>query len=308
MKMTTMPPLDLLPTFETVARLGSFTLAANALCITQSAISRQIRQLEDRLGKALFVRHHRSIELTQEGKLLFDFLSRHLRELETCISMIASIEPKRPVTIAASVSFSYFWLMPRLHLYIESNPDIELKIVASDNMADLFSSDVDISIVLDTGDWTGSEADLLFAERVYPVCNAEYLARHGDLKDIGDLPGQILLHLEGGGNIWRGMDWNIWLNALGVAFRPGPGGIRMNSYPMLLAAAETGRGVALGWDYITDELVAAGRLLKPVAESLSTGRGYYVSSPRKSLAQPGVAALRQWIITEARSRQPDAVT
>ena len=299
MKKPRLPPLSLLSTFEVVARRRSFTHAANELCLTQSAVSRQIKALEGELGLPLFRRLHRAIELTPEGRRLFESVTRGLGEIAGGIEGLRSAAGNAQITVAASVAFSYFWLMPRLERFSAGHPDIDLRILATDQQLDLRQKDVDVAILYGNGQWNGVRAHLLFGERIYPVCGAAYLRDHPDLRVPCDLLGQTLLHLEGGGDIWGGVDWRVWLMSQGVTGQPVRRGVRMNSYPMILQAAEANRGVALGWSYITDAMLADGRLVCPVEKSLETRAGYYIGSLEQAVDIPAVASFLQWVMGEA---------
>ena len=299
MKANSLPSLSLFQTFEVVARRSSFTLAANELCLTQSAVSRQIRALEDQLGLPLFQRLHRAIELTTDGQQLFESVSRALEEIRESVGKLRAAAENPQITVAASVAFSYYWLMPRIEGFTVQHPDIDLRLLATDQMVNLRKEDVDVAILYGNGNWEGTRTHLLFGEKVYPVCSPSYLRDHPELRSASDALDQTLLHLDGGGNIWGGVDWRVWLMAHGVTGQPVRRGVRLNSYPMILQAAEAGRGVALGWSYITDAMLTDGRLVCPIANSLETREGYYVSALEKTAEAPTVASFLQWIMSEA---------
>ncbi len=170
-----LPSLSLLQTFELAARRLSFTEAAEELCITQSAVSRQIRSLEEQLGVPLFKRLHRALELTPEGKTLFETVTRNLDDLEVSIREIQVVKSFPQLTVGTSVSFAYFWLMPRLAKFSEAHPEIDLRILASDQALDLAKGTADIGVLYGNGQWPGFKSDLLFGEEVYPVCGPAYL-------------------------------------------------------------------------------------------------------------------------------------
>ncbi|WP_343079753.1 LysR substrate-binding domain-containing protein [Ostreiculturibacter nitratireducens] len=298
MRKFNMPSLSLFHTFEVAARRRSFTLAADELCITQSAVSRQIKALEDQLGVLLFRRLHRAIEPTAEGRRLFESVTRGLQEIETCVAGLQAAAENPQITVSASVAFSYFWLMPRLERFSARHPEIDLRVLATDQKVDLRQEGVDVAILYGAGRWEGVEAHLLFGERVYPVCSPAYLRNHPELREPSDMLDQTLLHLDGGGNIWGGVDWRVWLVTQGVTGQPVRRGVRLNSYPMIVQAAEAGRGVALGWSYITDPMLAEGRLVCPVDRSLETRDGYYVGALEGSTSVPAIAHFLQWIRDE----------
>lgn len=298
MRKYAIPALSLLHTFEAVARRQSFTAAADELCITQSAVSRQIKVLESDLSRKLFIRKHRSIELSPDGQLLFQAITRGLDEIAGCINALRAASEAPQITVAASVAFAYFWLMPRLERFSARHPDIDLRVLAADQMFDLRQSDVDVAVLYGDGNWKGVTAHKLFGERVYPICSAAYLEHHPELRRATDLLDQTLLHLDGGGNIWGAVDWQILLADQGVSGQPLRRGIRLNSYPMVLQGAEAGHGVALGWSYITDPMLADGRLVCPVDAPFETKNSYYIGSSQTRENDPEIAKFLQWIRDE----------
>lgn len=276
----------------------SFTAAAEELCLTQSAVSRQIRSLEENLGLPLFLRKHRAIELTSEGHHLFVAVSRGLDEIGRCVESLRAATEAPQITFAASVAFSYYWLMPRLGRFAERCPDIDLRILATDQKVDLRRQDADIAVLYGEGGWEGVEIRRLFGERVYPVCSPAYLLDHPDIRSPEDLLDQTLLHLDGGGNNWAAVDWRVWLARQGIMELPARRGIRLNSYPMVLQGAEAGRGVALGWSYITDAMLADGQLVRPFEHSLETACSYFIGTPAEKASHPAISGFVQWVMDE----------
>ena len=294
-----LPTLDLFHTFEAVARHRSFTLAAEELCLTQSAVSRQIKTLEDALGLRLFRRMHRAIEVTEEGRRLFETVTRGLEDIIACLAALGAAARAPQITVCASVAFAWFWLMPRLERFGALQPDVDLRVLATDQPVLPGSGEVDVAILFGSGQWEGLEARLLFGERVYPVCSPAYQRDHRELRRPEDLLDQTLLHLEYGKPSFGGVDWRTWLLRQGVNGQPVRRGLRFNSYPMVLQAAEVGHGVALGWSYVTDPLLANGRLVCPVDRTLETQDGYYLCTSREAAPTPGIMAFLDWIKTEA---------
>lgn len=294
-----LPSLDLFHTFEAVARHRSFTLAADELCLTQSAVSRQIKTLEDALGLRLFRRLHRAIEVTAEGQRLFEAVTRGLDDISGCLDSLGAAARAPLITVSASVAFAWFWLMPRLERFGALQPDIELRVLATDQPVRPGTGDVDVAVLFGAGQWEGLEARLLFGEVVYPVCSPAYLRDHSLLHGPHDLLDQTLLHLEYGRPSFGGVDWRTWLLRQGVGGQPVRRGLRFNSYPMVLEAAQAGQGVALGWSYITDPLVADGRLVCPVDRRVETQDGYYLCASSEADRSPVIAAFADWISAEA---------
>ena len=293
-----LPTLELFRSFEAVARHGSFTLAAQELCLTQSAVSRQIGLLEDSASLTLFRRLHRRIELTREGLALFGAVTQGLDAVQGCLASLLTAPDFPQITIAASVSFSYFWLMPRLEIFNRQHPEIDIRIIASDQRVDLRRQEADVFVLYGQDGVELLPRTPLFEERVYPVCSPGFLAAHQGISALPDLLGKTLLHLDGGGNLWGAVDWPIWLESQGVIGKTARLGIRLNSYPMVIQAAESGRGIALGWSYIVDDLVACGRLARPLKEALITGQTYYLGAFEKASRRPEVAAFMRWICSE----------
>ncbi|UWQ91913.1 LysR family transcriptional regulator [Rhodobacteraceae bacterium M382] len=302
MKKYALPNLSQLHTFEAVSRRMSFTAAADELCLTQSAVSRQIRNLETDIGRPLFLRRHRAIDHTPDGRRLFDAVTRGLDEISVCLNQMRATSETPQITVAASVAFSYYWLMPRLERFSEEFPDIDLRILATDQLVDLCRGDADVAILYGDGNWEGVATKRLFGESVYPVCSPEYLLAHPDLKQASDFLDQTLLHLDGGGNIWGAIDWTVWLVQQDVLGQPVRRGIRLNSYPMVLQAAEAGRGVALGWSYITDPMIEDGRLICPFGIPLQTRYSYYVGTSQVAVSNPAIAKFFGWVMSEAENQ------
>ena len=282
-----------------VARYCSFTRAADELCLTQSAVSRQVKLLEDELGVLVFKRLHRAIELTPEGQKLFTSVSRGLKEIDSGLHNLQSGSRITQVTVSTSVAFAHFWLMPRLPRFRAIHPEYDLRVVASDLPATLRPGDVDVAVLFGRGLWPGIETQLLFGECVYPVCSPTYLQQHPDLLTPEDLRNHPLLHLDYGAAKWGSVDWPAWFAAHGINGQQLPSGIRLNSYPLVLQAAETGQGVALGWSYITDPMVAAGQLVKLAGPAMQTKDGYYLGTFEGSANRPEVAAFLNWFKQEA---------
>ena len=297
------PPLGLFKTFEVAARRLSFTRAADELCVTQGAVSRQIRSLEEQIGAALFKRLHRTIELTQEGKSLQKVVTTCLDSLDLCVQEIRQDQLVQQLTVTTSVAFAYFWLMPRLEKFSMAHPDIDLRVLASDQPVNLSRDNVDIAIHFGPVPPSGTRSEFLLGECVYPVCSPDYLSQHS-VKTPVDILQTTLLHLEGGGTIWGSVDWPVWLKFHGVDTPPPKPGIRVNSYPMIIQAAQAGRGVALGWSYIVDEMVADGRLAKPLNLMMKTQNNYYLTSSDSASNDGLITDFKNWILEETEGLRP----
>lgn len=269
------------------------------MSLTQSAISRQVQTLEESLGVRLFHRLHRAIKLTVEGQRLFDGTSRGLAEISDSITAVQASLKAPQITVSASVAFAYFWLMPRLAGFRALNPNVDLRVLATDRPVTPKSGEVEVAILFGHGPWTNLVTHKLFGERVYPVCSPAYLHDHPELRHPRDLLTHTLLHLDYVGipNDW--VDWTTWFEAQRVKRAEDRHGIHFNTYPMVIQAVEAGQGVALGWSYITDPMIAAGRLVSPIGTALETRDAYYVGTSESCANSPEVSSFMAWIRKQA---------
>lgn len=272
MHLRGLPPLDLLVPFEASARLSSFTRAAEELSVTQSAVSQRVRRLEDVLGTALFVRHHRRIDLTDEGRELYNGVKVALQHLSAATKTIRRPDDKPVVRLAVDTSIGGLWLVPRLRRFLAGHSPLEVDLTVSDDPAAMLGADV---IVLHgDGSWPGFDAALLFADEVFPVCAPSYLARCR-VETVDALCSADLIDLDY--KQWNWMNWGIWLTEAGGDPAGANVVIRTNDYPAKINAARAGLGVALGWRHFVDEDIRTGRLVQPIPVSVRTELGYYVA-------------------------------
>jgi len=266
-------PLANLPAFEAAARCESFTLAAEELNLSQAAVSRQIKHLEQRLGLALFERHHRSVALTKNGEELYRTVGISLRLIGDTVQNMQPDKEQGSVTIASDLAFSHFWLIPHLDYFQTPNHHFSISVTASDAEDDCLRSNVDLPILYGDGNWPGFDALHLMEEELFPVCSQSYLEGLGPLHDPEDLFRGKLLHVGGGPATW--VNWSEWLANFNIDIPKDSAGIELNSLPWSIQAACAGRGIALGCRYLLDDLLANGTLIRPIPHTLSTARGYY---------------------------------
>ncbi len=292
-----LPSLRALRVFETVARLASFTRAAEELGITQGAVSLQVRQLEDELGMPLIRRMHRSIAPTAEGAVL----ARVLREgFESFAEAIAALRPRRDggeLTVATTVAFAHFWLMPRLAAFRAAAGDVGLRIVSRDQLVDFEAEAVDLSIFYGDGDFRGLRAELLWREAVFPVATPEIAARVGPDPSLEELLGLPLIAVEAPEKTW--IDWDPWLAAQGGAERPRQVRLRFNHYTDALYSALAGEGVVLGWHRLIGDVLAQGRLVRIGTRVVSPPGGYHILTPSRSPLRREATVFLDWLRTAA---------
>ena len=267
-------PLATLPAFEAAARLKSFTLAANELNLSQAAISRQIKQLEQRLGVDLFERYHRAVVLTANGEQFYRTAGLTLRLLGEAARNLRPERSKSSISIGIDLAFAHFWLIPRLDLLKQSSHRTSLSVTASDNEVDCLDQSVDIPIVYGTGNWPGFESRYLLDEVVFPVCSPNYLKALGKVSGPKDLLKGQLIHVKGGPSTW--ISWQEWFGSQQLQIPSGQPEIELNSLPWTIQAACTGQGIALGWKHLLDDLIENGTLVRPIPHSISTDRAYYL--------------------------------
>lgn len=296
-----LPPMDTLATFEAAARLQSFTRAAEELHLTQAAVSRQIKLLEENLGKPLFHREHRAVSLTTTGKSFQSTVALALTHIANATVEHREAAEKTHLNIGADQSIAWLWLMPRLAGFREAYPEINVRLIASDNKSDCLASEIDIVIAFGPDDWPGFSSEELFGEEIFPVCSSKYLQTH-EIGSSEDLLRCTLLELED--DAWGWINWRVWLTSQGVNTPVETRSIQINNYPMVLQSARNGMGIALGWRHLVDEMIQTNELTVPVPCSMQTGNGYYLLTREAVPVSPGAQAFRQWALKEQLRTDP----
>ena len=289
-----LPPLNGLRAFEAAARHLSFTRAADELNVTQTAISHQIRALEERLGVRLFRRLPRGLVLTEEAQLYLPPIRHAFDQIAAATERLSREQTGGVLTVSLLPSFAARWLVPRLGRFSAAHPDIDLRITASVDVVDFARDDVDVAIRRGLGNYPGLWVQRLFGESVYPVCAPALLEDPQGLKGPQDLRHHTLLHDDDTSG------WRLWLERAGVeGVDPNRGPIFSDS-GMLLQAAVEGHGVALGRSVLVSADLETGRLVRPFAEaSMPFQFAYYFVCPQTHAERPKVVALRDWLLKEA---------
>lgn len=293
-----LPYLDLLRGFVAVGRRMSITLAAGDLCLTQSAVSRQVRALEEAMGVKLLVRGHRSIAFTAEGERLFRSADSALQQLQDVVGLIAGEHERRPVTVTASIGVSGLWLLPRLGRFQLAHPAIDVRVAANNRLVDLKADGVDLAIRYCATDNAPPGAVRLFGETLIPVASGALLA-DGALR-AEDVAGNFLLEYDEPGRPW--LCWADWLAACGWEQVKPRGLLRFNQYDQVIQAAVAGQGIALGRMELLGPWFDDGRLvtLAPPAGVAHAEYAYWLIQG-ETAPRPEVAAVIDWIRAEARA-------
>lgn len=290
-----LPPLNALRMFEAVARRSSFTQAAGELGITQAAVSRQIKRLEEEIGVVLFHRHHRTIELTRPGARLHQVVRKGLDDIAAAVDAMRG--PAREPTLAISVSpyFSSTWLTPRLPAFARLHPRIALKLHHAYFPPDYRREDFDLGINWGDGRWKGIVAEPVLTGALVPMMSPR-LARP---RQPGDLLRHTLLYE------FDFSHWQAWFRQAGVTLPPRVRSLRIDDSHALRQAALDGQGVALFFWGLAQRDLATGRLMQPFPARLEHRDQYFFNYPRHAARKREVKLFRQWLAGEIR-RNPYA--
>lgn len=292
------PPLDLIEGFEAAARNLSFTKAGAELHLTQSAVSRQIKALEDWLGVPLFERRTRSLALTGQGEALYKAVPGVLRTIEDVTREIRFRQLARTLTVTTTPTFASLWLIPRLAGYTREHPQVDVRISTSTLFVDLERNGVELAIRY-TGVAPTENATKLFDEEVFPVCAPELLKDPDKpLSSPSDLHHHVLLHYDNPQNRIPWLDWPTWLEAVGLSDFKAAGAVRFNEYDQVVVAAASGQGVALGRSPLLKKMFRDGKLVAPFSAKSVTPRSYYLITSKTSARNPDVTDFTDWLFSE----------
>jgi DNA-binding transcriptional LysR family regulator len=297
------PPLDFLRGFEAAARTASFTKAAEELFLTQSAVSRQIKSLEDHLGVILFERRPRTLVLTEAGQTLLKAVSGALELLHDATQELRAERQAQQLSVTTTIGFASLWLIPKLPRFTSTHPAVDVRISATNDMLNLERSRVDLAIRYCEPAEAPAGAPQLFADSMLPVCSPRLLAQPDrPLVGVENLVHHVLLYYDFAGFRGTAMDWDTWLAARGhPGLRPA-GTVRFNQYDQLIQAAVAGQGVALGQRRLVDDLLRAGQLVIPFEGDMTGGRAYYLVTSPASARKPHVRAFMDWLMDEAQTQ------
>lgn len=293
-----LPSLNGLRAFEAAARHLSFTLAAEELNVTQTAISHQIRRLEEELGLKLFIRQSRSLALTPQAAEYLPGIRAAFQDLRTATDRLLRKGDDRVLTVSTLTSLAVKWLLPRLSSFQEQHPEIDVRITTSTELVDFRTTNVDAAIRYGQGRWPGLEAEWLMAEHLFPVCSPKLLTGERALRQPEDLAHATLLHTSTTVD-----DWRLWLTAAGLpAHLSQNRGLTFDLAFMTIQAAIDGLGVAMGHTaYVADD-VANGRLVVPFNVTMPSA-GYYFVTPQDRPVTPKLKLFRDWLTTVS-AQQP----
>lgn len=291
------PSMSALSTFEAAARLGSFTQAASELGVTQAAVSRQIKVLENELNAALFLRQHRKVVLTQAGIALAGTVTGAFSNISEMIETIRRPHSDDTVSVGATLAFSHFWIMPRLSEFRARHPGIRLKLVAEDRTTDLRRDRLDVCIRFARPPFADGISIASHPDTVFPVCSPALLARLGSDPATSDIARMPLIASDNVNPSW--LTWRSWAQALGLgpdlARMSDRSPLRFNHYTDSIEAALSGEGVALGWSILLSGHLAARRLVRIGSHVLTTAEQYHALVPMGRQPSEAAGCFLDWL-------------
>ncbi len=292
-------PLNALRAFEAAARHLSFTRAAEELHVTPAAISHQIKGLEEYFGAPLFRRLTRALLLTDDGQRVLPLLRDGFDLLAEASARLAAPADDNLLTVSAAPSIAAKWLVTRLERFRTAQPEIDVRLDASDRLVDFARDGVDASIRYGAGNYPGLHVERLFGTTVFPVCSPSLAAGPPPLRSPRDLAGHTLLHVDWASQDETWPNWKMWLLAAGVTGIDATRGPRFNDVAMSTLTAADGNGIALASDILVVDDLAAGRLVRPFELSVAMDFSYFFVCPKENAAKHKVAAFRAWLLSEA---------
>ncbi|WP_228276694.1 choline sulfate utilization transcriptional regulator [Marinobacter sp. JSM 1782161] len=297
-----LPPLAMLQAFEAAARLRSFTAAARELGSTQSAVSQHIKRLEADIGTPLFQRIHRGVQLTRTGSSLHRGIAEGLTTLAEAYERSRQLARNDVINVATDYALGTYWLLPRLAGFRRAHPSVDVRLVTGQRPVTPDQADVDIALMFGNGYEMSAPTRLLFGESVVPVC-APGLLQGGDATaSLADLP---LLQLEADSAPW--FDWPTLFEHLGLPGPPPEPALIFNNYTLLLQAALTGQGVAIGWSPFVEPLLENGALTALVDTPIRSDNGYQIVFPGSQAMDPLVLEFVDWLEAEGRRTEGDSM-
>lgn len=292
MKVSRLPSLAALKAFEAVGRNLSFQRAAEELCLTPSAISHQVRTLEEHLRCRLFVRRHHELELTSVGRAYLARIQTIIAELLDATAEIIDANGNSPLIIQVCPSLATTWLIRQFGDFVTNNPNLDITIVSPYEDPHFLLPEVDLGILYGTGSWTGVKAEYMMSETIIPVCSPDYLKSAPPLKKVQDLSAHRLIRCSSAAV----HEWALWLEMMGAPGSLGNQNIRMHDRDQVIEAAVCGVGIGMGRRPLIDEKLLSGELVMPFDRALPSHSAYYVVYADQASQLPKISAFRAWVM------------
>lgn len=298
-------PFNALRAFEVVARCASFSLAAEELGVSQSAISQHVKALEEWLGQELLIRGARQSVPTREGELLARAISEGLGRIsDTCIDLRDRRRADNTIIISCLPGFAFTWLFPRLLRFDIAHPQLSISITTDTGQHPFSATQADIGIRYGFGDNPGFHVERLIEERIFPVCAPELVGSDSSATVETFLAKNTLLHDEHADFKGSQPNWAYWARECGVSLPKSAGTRRFGQSNMVIEAAINGLGVALGREPLVIDALLAGRLVRPYPQIAKSPLSYWLVYPHRADEVPKIHEFLRWIHSEVRD-QPD---
>jgi len=287
-----LPPLDTLIAFEAVVRTGSFTRAASELYLTQSAVSKQIKLLEEHLGAVLFERRARGIALTSAGEGFNAIVEPMLESLLANVLRLKAGHSSRNVSVICTHAVAQYWLFPRLLRFNEQHPELTVNIHASNEISESDIADYDFGILYGHGYWSSLQADKLFDETIYPIASARRaLPAIDSLQALQSLP---LIQLDA--SAWNCLDWQDWFSHQGLRYQAPADALTFNQVNLVFEAVLQGMGVGLGWEFMARERIEQGSIRQVSPFVVHTGQADYLVHDKQAPCSPAAQVFAAWLL------------
>ncbi len=295
--MTLLPPLKAVWYFESAARHLNFSKAAAELNVTHSAISHQIRALEDWVGQPLFERGARGLRLTETGQQFLPPVRVAFQQLMQAGQAVRQSARVGPLTVSVLPSLASKWLVPRLSDFRQRYPDIDVRISATGQLETVGRGDIDVGIRYGRGKWSDLEAELLQLDDLFPICSPSLLKGPKPLREPRDIANFPLLS----DNDWRPAEyefWSGWFELAGISDLGLKPDVTFTASNLMIDAAIGGLGIGLGNTMLAGEDIKAGRLVKPFDLTLKLETGYFLVYGQGALRRPKIKAFRDWVFDQ----------
>lgn len=291
--MRRLPPLNALKMFEASARNLIFSGASEELFVTPSAVSHQVKTLENFLGVELFHRSNRKVTLTPQGEQYLASVKHAFDEIEMATQRLSVTQGASVVQISVAPNFLIRWLMPRMSRFRALFPDVELQINASMGLLDFNRTSTDMAVYYGNGEWDDIEVEFLRKVMLVPVCGPGLLQTGPPLEKPADLANHTLIYVSK-----RTWEWDNWLKKAGVEFITPKGSMQLSSSQLTTAAAQENLGVALTDQTLISREIESGKLVVPFDIPLDTKKAFYLVYRKHRPLTKGMEAFRNWLMDE----------
>jgi LysR family glycine cleavage system transcriptional activator len=282
---------------EATARLGSFSKAAAELNVTQSAVSHLVGQAEAYLGAQLFDRASRPVRLTVEGQRYVGAVVSALNILKSEGQHLQARHGSSTLTVSCNLGYGNFWLLPKLRHFHDAHPGVTVNMVTTYQGLPELADGIDVAIRFGGGQWADCRSRLLFREWIVPVASAAYIEQAPPIRRPSDLLKHTLLHASARDKSW--FDWDQWLDHFGVVRSTSLGGPGFDNHVMMMQAALTGGGVALGWKGTAGEFLRQRQLVPVLPDRIDVDGGVFLVTREAGPSFPMLDAFSDWLIEQS---------